>query len=101
MGFKQTNNRLFALLSSARSSGSAARCGAVAEAYSHAWVSYVYSSCSRVAAELAAHVGSRVVGAGYAASSAAHAAELIIIWSVVMVPASQPTGAAHPPLHTG
>ena len=71
----QTKQKLFAWFSSARSSGSAARSGAAAEAYSCSWLSYLCTSCSTFAAALAAHVSYKATGAGDAASSAAHAAK--------------------------
>ena len=73
--YSQTKQKLFAWFSSARSSGSAARPGAAAEAYSCTWLSYLYTSCSTFAAALAAHVSYKATGAGGSASSAAHAAK--------------------------
>ena len=75
MGFKHTTRKLFALFNSSRSSSSAARSGTAAEAYSPTWLSFLQTSCSRIAAALAAQFSCKATGAGYAASSAAHAAE--------------------------
>ena len=74
-GFKQTKQKLFAWLISARSSARAARFGAAAEAPTHTCLSSLGTLCSRVAAALAAQFSCEAAGAGYAASGAAHAAK--------------------------
>ena len=74
-GLRQTKQELFAWFISARRSARAARFGAAAEAPSHTCLSYLRTLCSRVAAALAAQFSCEAAGAGYAASSAAHAAK--------------------------